>query len=107
MTPSEIKDLRNRSGLSQEQFASRLRVSVSTVSKWERGEVAPGPDGQAMLKYLSHDRTQRALGSANILREVARHADLDAMLDGDEPSGYARELRRIADSMERDANGTA
>lgn len=103
MKPEEIKDLRQRVGMTQEAFAQHLKVAVSSVSKWERGEVSPGPDKIALMRYLASDRTQRAIGSANILREVARHADLDAMQDGEGPSGYARELRRIADNMERDA----
>lgn len=34
-----LKALRLRAGLSQEQFASRMRTSQATISKWERGLV--------------------------------------------------------------------
>lgn len=101
-TPDEIRDLRTRLQLTRAEFAPLVDASERTVEGWEQGRVRPGPDKLARLTYLATDRSQRAIGGANTLREVATHADLDAMLDGRE-SPYAASLRRIADNMEREA----
>ena len=37
----DVVRLRSRLGLSQEKFAEKLGVSVSSVSKWERGWYKP------------------------------------------------------------------
>ncbi|MBA0300573.1 XRE family transcriptional regulator [Stenotrophomonas maltophilia] len=36
-----LKALRLKSGLSQEQFAEKMKTSQATVSKWERGLIDP------------------------------------------------------------------
>lgn len=41
MTKDEIKNLRIRLGLTQTEFAYKIKASVSSVSMWERGEVKP------------------------------------------------------------------
>ena len=38
----DIRDRRERAGLSQEGLARLADVSVATVSRWERGVVEPG-----------------------------------------------------------------
>ena len=50
MTPRKIRALRTREKLSQTVFAAYLNVTVSLVSKWERGEKRPQG---ASLKLLS------------------------------------------------------
>jgi putative transcriptional regulator len=50
MTPRKIRALRTRDELSQAVFAAYLNVTVSLVSKWERGEKKPQG---ASLKLLS------------------------------------------------------
>ena len=50
MTPKKIRALRDREGASQAVFAAYLNVTVSLVSKWERGE--KHPQG-ASLKLLT------------------------------------------------------
>ncbi len=50
LTPKKIKALRQREHVSQAVFANYLNVTISLVSKWERGEKRPsGP----ALKLLS------------------------------------------------------
>jgi len=50
LSPEEIVILRKKAGVSQAVFASYLNVTVSLISKWERGEKHPrGPS----LKLLS------------------------------------------------------
>jgi putative transcriptional regulator len=50
MAPEQIKDIRERSRVSQAVFARMLNTSVSTVQKWEVG--AKHPSGPA-LKLLN------------------------------------------------------
>ena len=39
-----IRSLRKRQGLTQQQLADRLHVVRQTISKWEKGESAPDGD---------------------------------------------------------------
>lgn len=39
----QIKELRERLALTQERFAARLGVTVSTVNRWENGKGQPSP----------------------------------------------------------------
>lgn len=41
MTQKQIRDLRTSAGMTQEQFAHQLGVTVATVNRWERGHTAP------------------------------------------------------------------
>jgi putative transcriptional regulator len=41
LTPSQIKHIRMRAGVSQNVMAVYLNVSPSTWQKWERGEITP------------------------------------------------------------------
>ena len=47
-----IKDLREKSGLTQEQLAERVLVTRQAVSRWETGETQPNTD---TLKLLSRE----------------------------------------------------
>ena len=38
MSPAELKTLRARLGLSQQQLAERIGVARNTVNRWEMGE---------------------------------------------------------------------
>ncbi|MDE7229419.1 MAG: helix-turn-helix domain-containing protein [Oscillospiraceae bacterium] len=44
MLSEKIRDLRRRSGLSQEELAEKLDVSRQAVSKWETGAAVPNPE---------------------------------------------------------------
>ena len=46
----KIQELRNKNKLTQEQFAEKLYVSRTAVSKWESGKGYPSIDS---LKYIS------------------------------------------------------
>lgn len=45
MTPTEIKSIRERFGLTQSELARMLRISdIRTIRRWEQGDVpVPGP----------------------------------------------------------------
>lgn len=44
-----VRDVRERLGLTQEQFASRLGVTFPTVNRWENGHSKPSPMAQRLL----------------------------------------------------------
>jgi len=41
VSAKRVRDLRGRLQLTQEAFARRLNVSLSTVQKWEAGDAMP------------------------------------------------------------------
>ena len=41
--PDLVKDLRNKLGLTQEQFAQKVGVTFSTINNWEKGTRTPHP----------------------------------------------------------------
>ncbi len=48
----DIKKFRTKKGLTQQQLASALNVSVTTVSRWESGLKEPSGSAAAILKSL-------------------------------------------------------
>ena len=52
MPGNEIRKLRKRLGLTQQQLADKLGVDRTTVSRWERGEVEPSPMAERQLEEL-------------------------------------------------------
>ena len=55
MTNSNIKNLRQELGLSQEQLARYLGVSFMTVSRWERGQAKPSQLAMEKLTQLQNE----------------------------------------------------
>jgi len=47
--PDLVREVRQRLGLTQEQFASRLGVTFPTVNRWENGRSKPSPMAQKLL----------------------------------------------------------
>lgn len=56
MKPEEIKRIRHRLKLTQEQFAPLLPVSRVTLARWESGACEPLPVYVAILKALAKKR---------------------------------------------------
>ena len=50
-----VKELRERSGLSQAAFARRLGVRQQTVSEWETGRYAPRGASLTVLRLLEEE----------------------------------------------------
>jgi len=48
----EIKEIRQRLGLTQEKLAQRLGVSCYTVRRWETGKFKPSPLAQKAIDDL-------------------------------------------------------
>ena len=48
----DIKELRDSTGMTQKEFASRYGIPISTLRKWEQGESSPAPYVAALLAEL-------------------------------------------------------
>lgn len=41
--PRLVRELRERTGLTQEKFAAKLGVTFPTINRWENGRAKPSP----------------------------------------------------------------
>ena len=57
-TPSMIKKLRTRMGLTQEQFAAKVGVSFATVNRWEASKAKPSRLAMNRLAELNESLTK-------------------------------------------------
>jgi len=61
----DVRSLRSKLGWSQERLARELGVSFSTISRWERGEGAPSPMAERLLRELSRQAAPAGWPSAD------------------------------------------
>lgn len=64
MTGDEIKALRTRLRLTQEQMANRLGVRFATLNRWENGHASPSPLAARELERLARDAPEATDGRA-------------------------------------------
>lgn len=50
--PLLIRELRERTGLTQEKFAAKLGVTFPTINRWENGRAKPSPLAQKQIVEL-------------------------------------------------------
>jgi DNA-binding transcriptional regulator YiaG len=55
MTPDEIKALRKRARMSQEEFATAIGATARSVSRWETGEIVPGRMAQLAMAHFEQE----------------------------------------------------
>jgi putative transcriptional regulator len=60
----DVKAVRNKTGLSQDRFASTFGISVATLRHWERGDRKPHGPALVLLNAADND----PLGLLKILR---------------------------------------
>ena len=54
MMPAEqIRQLRRRSGLTQEDFAQAIGVRTREIGRWEKGSNSPGPMARERLRAFA------------------------------------------------------
>ena len=70
--PQLVRELRARTGLTQEKFAAKLGVTFPTINRWENGRARPSPLAMEKIEALV-----RSMGY--------RGSDLLVELFGDEP----------------------
>jgi putative transcriptional regulator len=52
-TAKLVKELRYRLGMTQEQFAAQLGVTLNTINRWENGKSQPSPLALEKITQLS------------------------------------------------------
>jgi putative transcriptional regulator len=53
--PRLVRELRGRTGLTQEKFAARLGVTFPTINRWENGRAKPSPLAMRQIEDLLRD----------------------------------------------------
>ncbi len=53
--PINVKALRAKVGMTQEQFAARFGFSTATLRHWERGDRAPHGPALVLLNVIEHN----------------------------------------------------
>ncbi|HBI15621.1 MAG TPA: transcriptional regulator [Desulfobulbaceae bacterium] len=51
----DVKEVRGKTGLSQEQFAAAFGISVATLRHWERGDRKPHGPALVLLNAADND----------------------------------------------------
>ena len=59
LTPREIRELRHRCRLTQQELARKLNVSRETIVRWERGKQAPNPVYVELLRKVEKETIQK------------------------------------------------
>jgi DNA-binding transcriptional regulator YiaG len=52
MTPRQLREFRQRLGLTQAEFADCISVAPNTVARWERGELGMRASTEKLLEIL-------------------------------------------------------
>lgn len=55
MSAESVREIRERTGLSQDQFARLFRISVATLRNWEQGRRRPDGPAAALLTAIRND----------------------------------------------------
>ena len=70
--PRLVREIRDRTGLTQEKFAAKLGVTFPTINRWENGRAKPSPLAMQKIEELlrsmgdnSADLLKRYLESKN------------------------------------------
>lgn len=53
--PVDVKELRERLGLTQKEFADKFKLSLSTIQNWEQGENNPRGAAELFLELIASD----------------------------------------------------
>ncbi len=57
--PRLIRELRERTALTQEKFAAKLGVTFPTINRWENGRAKPSPLAMQKIEELLRSMGQR------------------------------------------------
>lgn len=91
----QISDARQRAGLTQQDLATKVGVSLRTVGNWERGATVPRSRMHALRAALSDhlgepsDIGLRAASDAELLAEIARRFERGYVAKAGDGSGDA------------------
>ena len=57
--PRLVRELRKRTGLTQEKFAAKLGVTYPTINRWENGRAKPSPLALKQIEDLARGLGER------------------------------------------------
>jgi len=57
--PRLVRELRERTGLTQEKFAAKLGVTFPTINRWENGRARPSPLALKQIEDLARGLGER------------------------------------------------
>jgi len=80
MKPEQILTLRGALGLSQVQFAQLFGVHFMTVSKWERGVIAPSPYQLALMSQFQQTAAAKQQQAQEVVKNLLVGAGVVAAL---------------------------
>ena len=66
MSGDEIRNLRKKLGLTQEEFAHAVAVTFSTVNRWENGHAKPSKLARRAIEALMGPKPNANQGSQSI-----------------------------------------
>jgi DNA-binding transcriptional regulator YiaG len=66
MSGDEIRNLRKKLGLTQEEFAHAVAVTFSTVNRWENGHAKPSKLARRAIEALMAPKMSPSQGSQSI-----------------------------------------
>lgn len=69
---SEIRELRKRLGLTQEEFAHAVAVTFSTVNRWENGHAKPSKLARRAIEALA-TRKPTSSAESQTIEELSGH----------------------------------
>jgi transcriptional regulator with XRE-family HTH domain len=67
LTPQEIKAIRKAGGLTQAEFAKRLKVGIASIKRWELGLVIQNESADESIRQFEQDRK---MGDEIIMWEI-------------------------------------
>jgi|LGOV01.1.fsa_nt_gb transcriptional regulator with XRE-family HTH domain len=59
MSKTDIRELRKLKGWTQQQLATEMMVSLSTIKRWEKGTTFPRTNDSYRLKQLLENMKER------------------------------------------------
>lgn len=59
--PRLVRELRERTGLTQEKFAAKLGVTFPTINRWENGRAKPSPLAMQKIVELLRSMGDRGI----------------------------------------------
>jgi DNA-binding transcriptional regulator YiaG len=69
---NEIRELRKRLGLTQEEFAHAVAVTFSTVNRWENGHAKPSKLARRAIEALAATKTGDLQAGSQSIEELTR-----------------------------------
>ena len=69
MSGTEIRNLRKKARLTQEEFAHAIGITVSTANRWEMGHSKPSKLARANIRAFVQSRSAKSAGNHAGARE--------------------------------------